>query len=279
MRMTERWGNVQRQVARAPWVVALVLVLVIAPGMVANGQEEPVVQRIFRTLPLLPEGTLPALVQLALALDVAPELHDALLAGPREYLANQPLAPAVVLAPDAFQVTALDFSIVPEAEEERWFGVAEPLEGLVFEPKGVGIFYRSVGIFIQEARDPLPGETAGTAGRSDGGQIAHVEDMLALVNRLSPETLDNLRAAMKDLNREAADSAERASFLHNPREYLLGRELTLPASTYRIIALDFDRAASLGAVKSDRIRAGLAVIPEGIGVFGTEVGIFLQLAI
>jgi hypothetical protein len=34
-------------------------------------------------------------------------------------------------------------------------------------------------------------------------------------------------------------------------------------------------------VKSDRIRAGLAVIPEGIGVFGTDagVGIFLQLAI
>jgi len=55
--------------------------------------------------------------------------------------------------------------------------------------------------------------------------------------------------------------------------------LTLPASTYRIVAMDFDRAAAVGAVKSDRIRAGLAVIPEGIGVFGTEVGIFLQLAI
>jgi hypothetical protein len=118
-------------------------------------------------------------------------------------------------------------------------------------------------------------------GVNSGNPIEQVGEMLALVSRLSATTLDTLRAAMKELNKLPIDSPERANFLHNPREYLLGRELTLPASIYRIVALDFDRATVVGAVKSDRIRAGLAVIPEGIGVFGTDagVGIFLQLAI
>lgn len=277
--MTQRWTNVGRRIARTPWVVVILLALVIAPVFSAAGQEEPVVQRIYRTLTLLPEADLPALVQLAAALDQAPELHAALLEAPRDYLASQTLAPSIVLAPSAFQVTAIDFSVQPTTAEDAWFGVAEPLEGLVFEPKGVGVFYKSVGLFIQEAREPVGTETAGGMGMGDGTPIEQVEDMLGLVNRLSPETLDNLRAAMKELNRLPIDSPERASFLHNPREYLLSRELTLPASTYRIVAMDFDRAAAVGAVKSDRIRAGLAVIPEGIGVFGTEVGIFLQLAI
>lgn len=277
--MTERWGNIGQRIAHAAWVVVLLLVLVVAPTMSAFAQEEPVVQRIYRTLTLIPEADLPALVRLAIALELAPELHEAFLAAPRDYLATQSLAPAIALAPDAFQVTAIDFSVPFETADDPWFGVAEPLEGLVFEPKGVGIFYRSVGLFIQEAREPVAGETAGGMAQGNGTAIQQVEDMLALVNRLSPETLDNLRAAMKELNKLAADSPERASFLHNPREYLLSRELTLPAANYRIVAMDFDRAAVVGAVKSDRVRAGLAVIPEGIGVFGTGVGIFLQLAI
>jgi hypothetical protein len=222
---------------------------------------------------------LPALVRLVIALDLLPDLHPALFAGPRDYFAAQTLGPAIALPPDAFQITAVDFSIVPVAPEDIWFGIAEPLEGLVFEPKGVGIFYRSVGIFIQKARDPVAGEVAGGMAAGDGSTTQQMEDMLLFVNQLSTETLDNLRAAMKELNKLPVDSPERANFLHNPREYLLGRELTLPASTYRIVAIDFDRAAAVDAVKADRIRAGLAVIPEGIGVFGTEVGIFLQLAI
>jgi hypothetical protein len=279
MRMTQRWANVGLQILRHSWIAALLVTLVITPVLSVAGQEEPVVERIYRTLTLLPEADLPALVRLAIALELTPELHALFMEAPRDYLANQAVTSPIALAADAFQITAVDFSIVPEAAEDAWFGVAEPLEGLVFEPKGIGIFYRSVGIFIQEAHEPTADEIAGGMGATGGSPIEEVEDMLALVNRLTPEALERLRQAMKELNRLPADSAERASFLHNPREYLLGRELTLPASTYRIIALDFDRAAAVDAVKSDRIRAGLAVIPEGIGVFGAEVGIFLQLAI
>jgi hypothetical protein len=277
MRMTHRWARTGSKSPRRPWIAVLILLLVAVPAL---AQEEPVVQRMQQTLILFQTAAdLPALVRLVVALDQLPDLHGALFEGPRDYLASQSLAPSIALAPDAFQITAVDFSIVPENPEEAWFGIAEPLEGLVFEPKGVGIFYRSVGMFIQEAREPVAGETAGGMGASDGISIQQIEDMLALINQLSPETLNNLRTAMKELNKLPIDSPERASFLHNPREYLLGRELTLPASKYRIVAMDFDRAASVEAVKSDRIRAGLAVIPEGIGVFGTEVGIFLQLAI
>jgi hypothetical protein len=279
MRMTQRWAAVGFQLLRRQAVVVLMLALVVAPGLAAAGQEEPVIQRIYRTLNLFPQPELPALVQLAVMLNLAPEFHAPFLEAPRAFLATQTLTAPIVLATDAFQVTALDFTIVQEALEDKWFGVAEPLEGLVFEPKGVGILYRSVGIFLQEAREPVGSDVPGGMRGNDGGPTEQVEDMLGLVTRLSPETLDNLRVAMKDLNKLPADHPERASFLYNPREYLLGHELTLPAATYRIIALDFDRAAEVGAVKSDRIRAGLAVIPEGIGVFGTEVGIFLQLAI
>jgi hypothetical protein len=281
MRMTQRWTEIGLRLVRHSWVAVILVGMIAAPGFLTAAQEEPVIQRIFQTLTLLPEpeANLTALVQLTLALDLSSDLRTAFMNAPRDYLAGQTQTSLISLAPDAFQVTAIDFSIVPAAAEDAWFGVAEPLEGLVFEPKGVGIFYRNVGIFLQEAREPAAGETAGGMATNSSGPSQQVQDMLALVNRLTAGALDNLRSAMKDLNKLAVDSAERASFLRNPREFLLSRELTLPASTYRIVAIDFERASLAGAVKSDRIRAGLAVIPEGIGVFGTEVGIFLQLAI
>jgi len=261
-------------------MVALVLALVAVPVLTVVGQEESASYRIQRTLGLIPETDLPALVQLAIALDLAPDLHAALLAAPRDYLATQALTAPIVLAADAFQITAIDLSIGdPNTTDDDWYGIAEPLEGLVFEPKGIGIFYHSVGVFLQEARDPTGSETPGGMRASNGTSDDQVREMFALVDGLSTPTLDILRTAMKELNKLAIDSPERLSFLRNPRDYLFSQELTLQASRYRIIALDFDRAAVVGAVKSDRVRAGLAVIPEGIGVFGTEVGIFLQLAI
>jgi hypothetical protein len=260
-------------------LILLVGLVVAAPAFTALGQEERVAERILRTVTLLPEDDLPALVRLAIVLNLMPELRSLFMGAPRDYLANQTVTASIDLAPSAFQITAIDFSIVPEAAEDAWFGVAEPLEGLVFEPKGLGIFYRNVGIFLQEVHEPLDGEVGGTMRTSDGSPTQQIEDMLALIARLTAEALETLRTAMRDLDRLPVDSPERATFLRNPREFLLSRELTLPASTYRIVAIDFERALAVGAVKADHIRAGLAVIPEGIGVFGTEVGIFLQLAI
>lgn len=276
--MTQQWARVGSQSLRRWGLLALLAALVVFPGFGAAGQEEPAINRLYNTM-LFAQPSLPALVQLALALDVLPDAHAALLNAPREFLATQTLALPVVLAADEFQITALDFSVRPDDAAENWFGVAAPLEGLVFEPKGVGIFYRSVGIFLQAAHEPGLGEMPGGASMRSASSEEPVKDLLDLVNGLSPETLDRLRAVMKDLNKLPADSPDRVGFLQNPRAYLLDHELTLQASAYRIVALDFDRAAVVGAVKSDRIRAGLAVIPEGIGVFGAEVGIFLQLAI
>jgi len=278
--MTHRRAEVGLRSTWYSWLLVLLVGLaVVGPVFAALGQEERVAERILRTVTLLPEDDLPALVRLAIVLNLMPELRSLFMGAPRDYLANQTVTASIDLAPSAFQITAIDFSIVPEAAEDAWFGVAEPLEGLVFEPKGLGIFYRNVGIFLQEVHEPLDGEVGGTMRTSDGSPTQQIEDMLALIARLTAEALETLRTAMKDLDRLPVDSPERATFLRNPREFLLSRELTLPASTYRIVAIDFERALAVGAVKSDRIRAGLAVIPEGIGVFGTEVGIFLQLAI
>jgi len=253
--------------------------MLCAPVLTALGQEERVAERILRTVALLPENDLPSLVQLAVALNEFPDLHAALMEAPRAFLAAQAVTAPIELASSAFQITAIDFSVASENPDDPWFGVAEPLDGLVFEPKGLGIFYRNVGIFVQEAHDPAVGDIPGTMRSVVGTPTQQVEDVYALIARLTPDALETLRAAMKELDRLAADAPERALFLRNPREYLFSRELTLPASTYRIVAVDFERAAIVDAVKADRIRAGLAVIPEGIGVFGSEVGIFLQLAI
>jgi len=280
LRMTHRRAEVGvRSLWHSGLLILLVGLAVVGLVFAALGQEERVAERILRTVTLLPEDDLPALVRLAVVLNQTPELHALLMETPRDFLAHQTIAVPINLAQSAFQITAIDFSMVPEAADDAWFGVAEPLEGLVFEPKGLGIFYRNVGIFLQEAHEPLAGEVGGTMRTSDGSPTQQIEDMLALIARLTAEALETLRTAMRDLDRLPVDSPERATFLRNPREFLLSRELTLPASTYRIVALDFERALAVGAVKSDRIRAGLAVIPEGIGVFGTEVGIFLQLAI
>ncbi len=278
--MTHRRAEVGLRSMWHSWLLVLLVGLaVVGSVFAALGQEERVAERILRTVTLLPEDDLPALVRLAVVLNLAPELHALFMGAPRDYLANQTVTASIDLAPSAFQITAIDFSMVPEAAEDAWFGVAEPLEGLVFEPKGLGIFYRNVGIFLQEAHEPVAGEVGGTMRTSDGSPTQQIEDMLALIARLTAEALETLRTAMKDLDRLPVDSPERATFLRNPREFLLSRELTLPASTYRIVAIDFERALAVGAVKADHIRAGLAVIPEGIGVFGMEVGIFLQLAI
>ncbi len=278
--MTQRWGNAgPRELGRSMLLALLVGLMLCAPVLTALGQEERVAERILRTVALLPENDLPSLVQLAVALNQFPDLHAALMEAPRAFLAGQAVTAPIALASSAFQITAIDFSVASENPDDPWFGVAEPLDGLVFEPKGLGIFYRNVGIFVQEAHEPAVGDIPGTMRSAVGTPTQQVEDVYALIARLTPDALETLRAAMKELDRLPADAPERALFLRNPREYLFSRELTLPASTYRIVALDFERAAIVDAVKADRIRAGLAVIPEGIGVFGSEVGIFLQLAI
>jgi hypothetical protein len=267
MRMTLAWR------VRSLVVVGLVIAIAAASSLPTLAQEEPFLQRVLDTLTQLPAGYLNSLDELVNLLADNDAAREALMESPRDFLATQELVPPIELSRNAFQVTAIDFTVEPTSEEDVWYGVAEPLDGLTFEPKGIGVFYRNVGILIQEAQEPLPDGEATPPATND------VEDMLGLLARLSGDTLERLRVAMKDLNRVDPSDSQRIEFLSNPREYLLGRELTLPASTYRIVAIDFQRAEAVEAVHADEVRAGLATIPEGIGVFSSSVGIFLQLSI
>lgn len=261
-------------------LVVVMLSVLGTPARLALAQEEPFVERVLRTLTLLPEDYLPALVQL---MGVENEqggepIWMAYEAGflPREFLMNQEIVPPIELSPSAFQITVFNFTVQPENEEENWFNVAEPLEGLVYDPKGIGIMYPNVGIFIQEAHEaPSEEGRAFTAGPP----TKEIEDMLGLTARLTGDVLERLRVVMKALDRMEPDDPERVGFLSNVREYLLRNGLTLPASDYRIVALDFQRAEGLSSVYPDEVRPGLAVLPEGIGVFFDSVGIFIQLAI
>jgi len=257
-------------------LVALLLFVVGTPARLALAQEEPFVERVLRTLTLLPEDYLPALVELMGSVNVDEALQQGIFDAPRDFLASQEEVLPIELPPDAFQVTVLNFMIEPGEDQEDWFGVAAPLEGLIYDPKGVGIMYPNVGIFIQEAHEAPPdgGETLAA-----GPPTKEIEDMLGLTARLTGDVLERLRAVMKALDRMEPDDPERVRFLSNVREYLLRSGITLPAADYRIVALDFQRAAALDAVHPDEVRPGLAVLPEGIGVFFDNMGVFIQLAI
>ncbi len=279
--MTDRTSG-SRMFGRLIVPVLLVIVLVFvaaSPARRVIAQEEPFVERVLRTLTLLPEDYLPALVRLMGAMneDGAP-FYLAIEAGymPREFLAMQEIVEPIELSPSAFQITVFNFEIDPESEEEPWFSVAEPLEDLVYDPKGIGIMYPNVGIFIQEAHEAPPeGEARFTAGPP----TEEIEDMLGLTARLTGDVLERLRMVMKDLDRMDPEDPMRVGFLNNVREFLLRSGITLPASDYRIVALDFQRAEAFNADIPDEVRPGLAVLPEGIGVFFDRIGIFVQLAI
>ena len=188
---------------------------------------------------------------------------------PRDFLFNE----GIDLQPDAFQITGVNFLLPPAVEEEPWFGIAEPLEGYLYGSKGLGIFYRNVGIVIQEAFEPLDEEIA-IAGTN------HQFDMLVFIDeRFQGETLDLIRNVMRELEELNPDDPGRLEFLANPREYLIDQNLTLPAHSYLIIAIDLNRAEAAGSVLSDQIRPGMGTVKEGIGVFLNSVGIFLQRAI
>ena len=255
-------------------VGVLAIALVVTPILSATAQEEPFELRIFNTILKLEAPDLLALMDLVGFLGEDEGARALFLEAPRDFLAMQEFVPPIELAMDEFQVRAIDFTLPPVAEEEPWYGVAEPLDDFVFEPKGVGLFYGNVAIFIQEAHEPLEG----TGIRQLPAQEL-ISDLANFVSTALNEALEPLRIVMRELEDLAPEDAQRAEFLSNPRDYLLGKGLTLPASDYRIVAIDLSRAEAAGSVIADEIRAGLGVYPEGIGVFSEFVGVFLQLAI
>ena len=247
-------------------VMALFLLMPIVP---ASAQAEDVLNRVFETLIALPDAQLAQLVDLTAVLNESVDSMTPFMEAPREFLLNE----GIDLPPDEFQITVVNFLIPPAVEEEPWFGIAEPLEGLIFEPKGLGIFYSNVGILIQEASEPVE---EGTAVEGTN----HQADMLQFIGeRFQGDTFTLIRDVVRELEEMDPENPSRLEFLANPREYLIGQNLTLPASAYRITAIDLNRSEAAGSVVSDAIRAGLGTVKEGIGVFYNNVGIFLQRAI
>ena len=246
--------------------LGLAVLLLLVPVVSAHAQPVPFKDEIFGTLIALPDEQLAQLVDLTVSLNESEEAIGLFMDAPREFLLNE----GIDLQPDAFQITGVNFLLPPAVEEEPWFGIAEPLDGLVFDHKGLGIFYSNVAIFIQRAYEPVEESVEG---------INHKEDLFQfIVDQFQGETLDLVRDVMRALEEMDPEDPARLEFLANPREYLIGQELTLPARSYRIIAIDLNRAEAAGSVLSDQIRPGMGTVKEGIGIFLNNVGIFLQRA-
>jgi hypothetical protein len=236
---------------------------------------------MIQTVASMDEVHLPSIGNLMEVLDLDVEARAELMLSPREYLETQTLvSDPIILECDAFQVTVLDlgkeFDIV-EGEEEvdvQWYTVAEQLEDLEYQVGCVGLFYEHIGIVIQETKEPSIDEVA--VERTVGGEI---KIYLETVIGLTDDALEEIKASIKELNGLDVESDERAKFLDNPRQYIYDKAgITLPAIRYRVIAIDFDKAAELGVVARGEIRPGLVVVPEGIGKFFDNVGIFIQQA-
>ncbi|MBU1050610.1 hypothetical protein KKG90_11380 [Candidatus Bipolaricaulota bacterium] len=249
--------------------LGMIVIFLLVPILAVSAQSEVAVNQVFETLIALPDDQLAQLVDLASGLNESEDLIGQFMEAPREFLLNE----GIRLPADEFQIFGVNFFLPPAVEDEPWFGIAEPLEGLVFEPKGLGIFYSNVAIFIQEAFEPVDEAAA-------MGEINHQADMLQFIgDRFPGDTLDGIRDVMRALDAMDIEDPQRLEFLANPREYLIGQKWTLPAYSYRIIAIDMNRAGAAASVISDEIRPGLGTVKVGIGVFCDNVGIFLQRAI
>jgi len=247
--------------------LGLAALLCLVPVVSANAQPVPAKDEIFGILIALPDEQLAQLVDLTAVLNESEDSMNLLMEAPRDFLLNE----GIDLPHDAFQITGVNFLLPPAVEEEPWFGIAEPLDGLLFDPKGLGIFYGNVAIFIQRAFEQVEEAME---------EVNHKDDVFQfIIDRFEGETLDLVRVVVRELEEMDPEDPRRLEFLTNPREYLIGQGLTLPARTYRIIAIDLTRAEAAGSVVSDAIRAGLGTVKEGIGVFYNNVGIFLQRAI
>jgi hypothetical protein len=250
-------------------IIGMVALFLLIPILTASAQPNAFKDEIIETLVALSDEQLAQLVDLGAVLNESQDSMNLFMEAPRDFLLNE----GVDLPHDAFQITGINFLLPPAVEDEPWFGIAEPLEGYVFEPKGLGVSYGNVAIFIQEASEPVE-EGAATQ------ETNHQLDMFQFISDQFPdETLDLLRIAVRELEEMDPEDPSRLEFLANPREYLIGQNLTLPARLYRIIAIDLTRAEAVASVISDVIRPGLGTKREGIGVFYHNIGIFLQRAV
>lgn len=262
--------------------LSLLAVALIALGLttLCSAQEESAVERYYRLLSRISDEALLRIPAAMAELDTLGEDgRKAFQENPRAYLETK----GVDLPVNYYQVVALRFedNLDPKT---AWFGVAEQQEELTFVAAGIGLFYDNVGIFIQTAIVP-PSSPAGgpvPAFSTTGPEpMQGIESYLQLIERIPSEALGRLPTVMEELNAAKEDDPQRVEFIANPRDYLLKRDILLPGAYYRIVALDFQRAAKLEVppVVAAKTRGGLAVVPEGIGFFFENAGIFIQEAI
>jgi len=262
-------------------LVTALVALGLASAGVGYAQQESAVERYYRLLSRISDE---AFLQLPAAMaslsDEGAAGLTAFLKNPRDYLEGKGIA----LPVNYYQVAGLHFDERPDPAK-AWFGVAEQQQDLTFVAAGIGFFYENVGIFIQPAVVPPAGATGAAKIPpfipSGSEPTQAIESYLQLIERIPAEALIALPAAMEELNAAPEEDPRRAEFVKNPRDYLLKKDILLPSAYYRIVALDFQRAAKLPepVFVTSKTRGGLAVVPEGIGLFFQNEGIFIQEAI
>ncbi len=265
-------------------LVAALVVLGLGSLGLVSAQQESAVERYYRLLSRISDAALLKLPGALADLATPDGLNkQAFLENPRTYLERK----QINLPVNYYQVVALSFD-TSLPDDKKWFGVAAQQDGKTYVAAGIGFFYENVGLFIQTAADPsasgagaLPALDFLPATPGSAQAIDSVGSYLQLIERIPADALKQLPTVMEELNAAKADDPIRTEFVTNPRDYLLKRDILLRSADYRLVAMDFQRAAALDPAPfvTARPRGGLAVVPEGIGLFYDNAGVFIQEAI
>jgi hypothetical protein len=228
-----------------------------------------------------PTGHIPYLQALHEAVDLqwTSEIQAAYLGEPIAFLSGVGLSlvETEVPAPDPFelvedlyQVTALDVSEKDLSPEEAWFHETVVAEGFGPSQEAIAYLFDRVGAILQSAL-PLPAEDGADGWRAPRREIA---GFVELLSDTEENTLADIRKVLLELNDAELDSARRTAFIDDPRAYLLDQGIFLSPDKYRIVAIDFERAARLEGVTvvaQSPIPTGAVSVPASFGFVGENI--------
>lgn len=252
-----RWGGAKGLLTSPAMIGMLVVATLVFPV-----SSQDTADTLFDVMTQFPTDLMPILAQVIDELDQTGEGMDEFLADPRGFLE----ARDVPLDSGEWAITAINR--VPQ--DEAWFNSTDVLEGFVVAREAVAIQFPegllTISITYPED-DPLL-----------VGEDHPIQRLLAILDKVEPETFEQFRAIIGLLNAEINDGRMWDSAITETRLFLSNQEIFFPADQIVVTVYDLARGRELGLIGEAEIQGGLIKLRAGIGYFADTVGVvFLPL--
>lgn len=174
-------------------LTAIVFLIGASTAQVSYAQEETRLERYWRLLSRTPDRVLHALRFEMEELNANEDsLKEFLELGPREYLEKRD----IYLSADSYQIWGIALNEPTDQEKPRWFFRDEPIEGVTANNEGIGMFYDTVGIFIQQVIETPSAILLAPPPVSEANK-----NYLELTFRIPVEVLNGLGEVVEELSR------------------------------------------------------------------------------